>query len=359
MEHSFQLFLVTAIAMGTVEFIEKRKVVSWFGAALILAPLVRYECLAVSLPVLFFLFFSGERRKALMLLLLIAIPLVSFSLFLVHMGLAPLPASVRAKSIVVSGSGSPASILSNLLVSVKSFRGIVQVCILFPILSVLFSPERKREEKYLAGAVAASVIMHLLVGRFGWFHRYGVYIWAYSVMMVFHLYRVSLRRFRFIPAVILLVLSADYLSGYSKIVPASTNIYQQQYQMRMFVHNWLKEPVAVNDLGLVALGYDEYVLDLWGLAVPGALEGAQNSAWVDSAAIANGVNTAIVYRDEIPGIQHWTRVARMEISPPLVVCAGGGVDFLSAPWVSPDGLREMLEEFSVTLPAGINLVVFR
>jgi len=359
MEHSLQLFLVTAIAFGTVSFTEKKTVAPWFASALVLAPLVRYECLAVSLPVLFFLFCSGERKNSVLLFLLIAILLGGFSLFLVHLGLNPLPASVNAKSMVVSGSGSPASIFGNLLVSVKSFRGIAQLCTLFPLLALLLSSGRAKEEKLLAGAVAVSVVMHLFAGRSGWFHRYGVYIWAFSILMTFHLYSASMRRFRVLPALALLILSADYLSGYCRIASASSNIYQQQYQMRMFVHEWLKEPVAVNDLGLVSMGYDEYVLDLWGLAVPGALEGAQNSFWVDSAAIANGVNTAIVYRDEIRGIQHWTQVARMEISPPLVVCAAGGVDFLAAPWASPDSLRNLIEGFSLTLPAGINLTVFR
>lgn len=135
--------------------------------------------------------------------------------------------------------------------------------------------------------------------RSGWFHRYGVYMWAFSILITFQLYRNILEKQRIPAVILLLVLSADYLSGYTKITYASGNIYQQQYQMRRFVHGWLQEPVAVNDLGLVSMGYDEYVLDLWGLATPAALQGASDPAWVDSVAAVNGVNYAIVYRDEI------------------------------------------------------------
>ena len=358
MEHSLQLLLVVLIAVGISEFMENRKVSPWLAASLVAAPLIRYECLAISLPVLAFLFVAGEKKKASVLLAVTVITLGAFSLFLIHLGLDPMPASVNAKSAVVSGSGSIGSILGNLVNSVRSFRGMVQLLVLVPFIIVLFKSSRSRNDKFLAVAVVAAVVLHLLVGRSGWFHRYGVYIWAFSILMLFQLYRDLLIRYRVPAALLLLLLSADYLSGYTKIKHASGNIYQQQYQMRRFVHQWLGEPVAVNDLGLVSMGYDEYVLDLWGLATPAALQGAFNPAWVDSVARANGVNTAIVYRDEIPGVQHWTHVARMEIAPPLVVCVSGGVDFLTAPWSSSDSLRAKLYGFMETLPSGIEVTFF-
>jgi hypothetical protein len=358
MEHSLQLLLVVMTAAGLQNFMKSGRVSPVLVASLLAAPLVRYECLAVSLPVLVFLFVSGARKMSVLLFIGIVVSIGTFSLFLVHLGLDPMPASVNAKSVVVGGSGSASSVFSNLLDSVRSFRGLAQLLVLVPLVSVVFSRSRESRERMLSGAVAAAVFLHLLVGRSGWFHRYGVYIWAFSVLACFHLYKDIVRRHSLVFSAVLLALSADYLSGYTKIPAASENIYQQQYQMRRFVHGWLQEPVAVNDLGLVSMGYTHYVLDLWGLAVPAALTGAFSPLWVDSAAHANDVSTAIVYRDEIPGIQHWTSVARIEISSPLVVCVSGGVDFLSAPWVSADLLREKLVEFKKTLPEGIDLIIF-
>ncbi len=359
MEHSLQLLLVVAIAIGASNYPTNRRVPLWLAISLVAAPLVRYECLAVSLPVLVFLFAAGEKKKALILFLVLAVLLGGYSLFLVSMDLSPMPASVNAKSAVVSDSGSIASILGNLVNSLKSFRGLVQLFMLAPLVSVFFSRKRSRIEKLLAGTAMVAVILHLVVGRSGWFHRYGVYMWAFSILISFQLYRNILEKQRIPAAILLLVLSADYLSGYTKIKDASGNIYQQQYQMRRFVHDWLQEPVAVNDLGLVSMGLDEYVLDLWGLATPAALQGASDSAWVDSAAAASGVNYAIVYRDEIPGIQHWVHVARMQIAPPLVVCVSGGVDFLAAPWASADSLRVKLYDFMETVPCGIEIDIIR
>ncbi len=359
MEHSLQLLLVVAIALGVSKYPANRRVPLWLAISLVAAPLVRYECLAVSLPVLAFLFAAGDRKKALVLFLVLAVLLGGYSVFLVNMGLSPMPASVNAKSAVVSDSGSMASILGNLVNSLKSLRGLVQLFMLVPLVSLFFSKKRSRIEKLLAATAMVAVILHLVVGRSGWFHRYGVYMWAFSILITFQLYRNILEKQRIPAVILLLVLSADYLSGYTKITYASGNIYQQQYQMRRFVHGWLQEPVAVNDLGLVSMGYDEYVLDLWGLATPAALQGASDPAWVDSVAAVNGVNYAIVYRDEIPGIQHWVHVARMQIAPPLVVCVNGGVDFLAAPWASADSLRVMLYDFKETVPGGIEIDIIR
>ncbi|RKZ03552.1 hypothetical protein DRQ21_05545 [Candidatus Fermentibacteria bacterium] len=359
MEHSLQLLAVAAVVSGLKDFTEKHRISKLLAVSLVAAPLIRYECLAVSLPVLVFLFVSGERKKSVALFSVIAVLLGTFSLFLLGLGLDPLPASVAAKSAVVGDSGSISSILGNLSDSVRSFRGLVQLLVLVPLVSVFAGKNRNSGEKLLAGTVIVAVMLHMMVGRSGWFHRYGVYMWAFSILVCFHLYRDVVRRHSLVFSVVLLALSADYLSGYTKIPAASGNIYQQQYQMRRFVHNWLREPVAVNDLGLVSMGYDSYVLDLWGLATPSALTGAGDPAWVDSAASLNGVNTAIVYSDEIAGVQHWTSVARMQISPPLVVCVSGGVDFLSAPWSSADSLREKLVEFEKTLPEEIELVIFQ
>jgi hypothetical protein len=359
MEHSLQLLAVAAVVSGLKGFTEKHRISKLLAFSLVAAPLVRYECLAVSMPVLVFLYASGERKKSVALFTIVAVLLGAFSLFLLSMGLDPLPASVSAKSAVVGDSGSISSILGNLSDSVRSFRGLVQLLVLVPLALVLTDRNRKPDEKLLAGAVVLAVILHMLVGRSGWFHRYGVYMWAFSILVIFHLYRELVLRHSFVYAAILLALSADYLSGYTKIPAASQNIYQQQFQMRRFVHNWLQEPVAVNDLGLVSIGYNRYVLDLWGLATPSALAEAGDPLWVDSAASVNGVNTAIVYRDEIAGVQHWTPVARMQISPPLVVCVSGGVDFLAAPWSSADSLRAKLVEFEKSLPEGINLVIFQ
>jgi hypothetical protein len=61
-------------------------------------------------------------------------------------------------------------------------------------------------------------------------------------------------------------LSMSYVEAEAEIPLASTNIHIQQAQMARFVADYWRQPVAVNDLGLVAYRGGEYTLDLWGLA---------------------------------------------------------------------------------------------
>jgi hypothetical protein len=358
MEHSLQVLLAAASAYWLSAFAETGKRSPWLIPVLVLAPLVRYECLAISLPAMAFLFCSGEKRASSAGFALLVLFIGGFSLFLCRLNLSPLPASVFAKSSVVSGSGTASSLFANLRNSLGSFRGIAQAFVLLPLAAAVFSGRPDRRRRMLALAAITSVLLHLLVGRFGWFHRYGVYMWVFSVMICHSIYRVWLGRHRMLFALVLLAAGSSYVSGYAKTVHASSNIYRQQYQMRRFIHSWLDGPVAVNDLGLVSLGYSHYVLDMWGLATPEALTGAQDPLWVDSAAMARGVNFALVYQGRLAGMEHWTRVARMELHPPLVVCPEQGVDFLAAPWASADTLRAMAESFAKTLPDGIDFIVY-
>ena len=358
MEHSLQVLLVVVITAGAIEFKNSEKTSLLFVIALVSAPLVRYENLAISIPILGYLFFLGEKKKALLIFAFILLFLGGFSAYLVSLGLDPMPASVNAKSAVVGGSGRFVLVISNFIDSLNSIRGMAQFSLLFPLLLAFKLSVFDRGSKALALTAIVAILMHFAVGRFGWFHRYGVYMWVFSVMIVFHLFRNFILKHKYIFVLLFGVLSTNYMYGYKSIPAASTNIYQQQFQMRRFVHKWLSEPVAVNDLGLVAMDYEPYVLDLWGLATPGAINGASSPAWVDSSALANDVFVAIVYRDELPGIHHWKQVARMEISPPLVVCVSGGIDFLVAPWASSDSVKVLLTDFSNSLPDGINLVIF-
>ena len=52
MEHSLQLFLSILIIYGLVCEMENNIVTWWFLGSIVLAPLIRYECLALSLPAL-------------------------------------------------------------------------------------------------------------------------------------------------------------------------------------------------------------------------------------------------------------------------------------------------------------------
>jgi hypothetical protein len=95
MEHSLQVLLAAIIA----DSVTRRKVNILLWVSLLILPLIRYEGLAISAPVLFYLACQGRatRSKSLATGLLLAIGLLSFSAFLGSLGLGYLPSSVFAK----------------------------------------------------------------------------------------------------------------------------------------------------------------------------------------------------------------------------------------------------------------------
>src|SRR5260221_388102 len=62
MEHSLQVFFVTLIVWGLIQESRTGKAEWWLVVALVLAPLVRYECLAISAPGLVYLFVRKHRK---------------------------------------------------------------------------------------------------------------------------------------------------------------------------------------------------------------------------------------------------------------------------------------------------------
>ena len=122
MEHSLQVLIVLFVAYGLIVEVEKKEAASWFLAAVIVAPLIRYECLAISIAVVAYLLLRGYLKQGVIVIALIAIFLGAFSVFLISLGLDPFPTSVLAKSSVVESGGALHSLIANIKSSLYSER---------------------------------------------------------------------------------------------------------------------------------------------------------------------------------------------------------------------------------------------
>jgi len=125
MEHSLQVFLVTLIVWGLIQESRWGKADGWLILSLVLAPLVRYESLAISVPGLLYLFLRTHRKKALTAATILGAALCGFSAFLVHLGLGPLPESTLVKSSVVSSGGNLRLLIRHFGGSLNNPRGSV------------------------------------------------------------------------------------------------------------------------------------------------------------------------------------------------------------------------------------------
>lgn len=292
----------------------------------------------------------------------------AFTIFLMNLGLPPLPASILLKSTPISSGGNAATLWSNFKNNLGDPSGILlAVGMLFMISFALLSG-RKREERLLAGSVSLAIIMHLLVGRFGWYNRYEIYIWAGTILVMLYLGRHLLSeslgnravlKFAIIGALWTAIICAPYVKGLTTIRLASNNIYEQQYQMHRFTADYYKKPVAVNDIGYISYRNDNYVLDLWGLASREAQNLKKNnekSEWMNELCQSHNVRLAMIYEKWFKKIPtNWQKLGEFHLGRKKITPADSVVSLFALNDNDGEQLYALLKTFKTTLPHGVAL----
>lgn len=366
MEHSLQVLVVTAILIGLLVELESGRVPKWLGAAIVAAPLIRYEDLVIAAPALLFLAARRHRVAAFASGAAIALLVGGFSWFLIHLGLSPIPASVKAKSAVASSVGHVRPLIANLQQSLLGARGMALAVGVALLVCVAFSRRRSNGERWLAATIALGVLGHLVGGAYGWYSRYEIYIWSTMLLANLYLYRESLSRawageprgMLATGVAGLLLICPPYLHSLFTTPLASNNIYGQQYQMHRFAVDYLHGPVAVNDIGYVSFGNPDYVLDVYGLASAAAMEAkraGRGEAWMAEAVRTHGVRLAMIYdkADWVPKAPpEWIKLGELRLERPRITPAVNKVSFYATDFADRDALLRLLQEFQKTLPGG-------
>jgi hypothetical protein len=350
MEHSLQALLVAAIVRlhfdAAPDALAHAAMPSpWrdrlLGAALVLLVLVRYEGLAISLPFIAYLFVQGQRRLALVTLAVTVGILGLFSYELNRHGLGYLPSSIYAKS----SHGSLQATWANIQTNMAQYSLMLGVA---GCLAVYFA------WRDWAFAVLLLVVtaLHFSFGHAGWFGRYEVY---YLMFMALVLARALLDISPW--AVLALAGVPFYLQALwqptLQTPLAASNVFHQQVQMAHIARQ-MGEPVAVNDLGLVALRSGQYVLDLAGLGSIDALVMRSRLAidgdegWparlIDRS--STPVRYAMVYEAWFPKFgQQWEKVGEMHLLQERITPASDVVAFFAKDKATASKLRRVLDDF--------------
>ncbi len=371
MEHSLQLLTVLLIAYGL--FIENKedKIEWWLLAAIIVAPLIRYECMAISFAAIFYLVMHRYFKPAGITLLFLAVFLGGFSIFLTSLGLDAFPNSVIAKSSVVQSGGALGGFVSNLMGSLNNRQGVILFVGVLVLLFYVFWGKDDIKRKSLAVVTIFAVFLHFIAGRYGWYHRYEIYVLAFEVVVILYLFLPLITKDLFgsnktnfnlftaisFAGVVAVVVGAPYIHALFSIPIASNNIYEQQYQMHRFVVDYYKKPVAVNDLGYVSYKNSNYVLDLWGLGSQKALRSRINSGnanWMQDLIDEANVSLVMIYDDWFNNIpDEWIKIGELLLGKKRITPARSTVSFYST---NKDAYQEILSKmilFSKTLPSDV------
>lgn len=343
MEHCLQVLLVVVIARAVLDREFRGTAMPLLGYAAIAAlPLVRYEGLAVSMPVLLYLLIKGERARPVLCGALIVAVVAGFSLFLQHIGVGWLPSSVIAKS---DTSGLKSVVLN----AINQFEKYGWLIVALLVMCAFFI--RRRALVMMLVTVTA---LHVLAGKNGWYGRYEIY-WLSFVGVFFLYWAITQLRERAIAVIFgLLPLAFAPLVYTTLSTPlAARAIHNQQYPMAM-IAKALDAPVAVNDLGLVALNSNHYVLDLWGLGSLEALKmrKADNGAgWIKTMMDSKHARYAFVYDEWFPERPaNWVKVADVQLTVPKIAAAFDSVAMYATDSESAQKLETTLKAYQAAHP---------
>ncbi len=363
LEHSLQVMLTSLVVLGLILEARTGQVRPWLVAVIALGPLLRYESLAISLAAVLYLFLRGRRRCRSFASILTLVPVALFSVFLVHLGLNPLPASILLKAPMFASSDFVPGILSNLRTTLRDPTGVLLAVGALWMLSIAVFSSRGPAEKALAGSVALAVALHAGIGRYGAYHRWELYVVTAALLTLLYLGRRAISEtvgsrstllVTTIAALWCVVLGGRYLFGLATLPVAANNIYEQQYQMHRFIVEFERKAVAVNDLGFVSFGNRHYKLDLFGLGSPSLLarpDSMSVSEWMEQNVPRHGIETAMLYEEWYPDLpKAWRKVGELHLSRPRITPAFDRVSFYATSEAAYPSVRVRVEAFRRTLP---------
>ena len=287
MEHGLQVLAAIACATGICRVLSGRPLPPWSIVAAAVAPMLRYEDLALTAAIAITLYGLNRRRASALLVLVSILPLAAFSVFLHSRGLPLLPLSVLVKGSAAGAHNNFAFTAVHTL-GAGIYHALVEptrwpILALFAMLAgaARKSPDPSRRFALAGAAIATG--LHLLIGRFGWLHRYEVYALVFAAVIVLRL----MQEYP-LPRLGWYVLGfVALVTPYAEAIPESAlsaeDVYGQQYQLHRFANDYYWGNVGVLDLGKISyhLAPGRYVLDLGGLAsVEAARQTVKSDAWV-------------------------------------------------------------------------------
>jgi hypothetical protein len=375
MEHTLQiaavLWLLDRVRAAEEEASLRARTLGSLAAASALAAAARYESLFLIAPAAILLWRDGRRRAAVVAVVAGVLPLAVYGAVSVAHGWPPLPNSLLLKRAAFAGGGV-AGVLDPLgghaLRTLAEAPHLLVLLAAVLVLSALL-PAPPAVRRWDAIFVTAT-FLHLQLAAIGWLFRYEAYLVAVGVVLVArHLADAPVTtahpgRERAALALALCVAAPPVVTraveALAQTPRAVKNIYEQQYQMGLFLHGLpAGSTVMANDIGAIAYLADVRLIDLYGLATQETAR-ARREGRVDRELLARLAAPAapaavVIYRswfaDAIP--PDWIQVGTWKV-PEEVVVADRTVTFYATRPAEAALLARALQAFQAHLPPSVS-----
>jgi hypothetical protein len=216
----------------------------------------------------------------------------------------------------------------------------------------------------------------------GWFFRYEAYLMAlgvtaiaiggYDLIPEAFVFKSGKGNFIYktvISILLFIIILPFVLRAFTPLLvpPASKNIYEQQYQMGLFVKNYLNDVnIAANDIGMVNFYSNNNVVDLWGLANIEVgtykIRKEYDTQKIFDIVKQNNVKVAILYEhwfDQYGGLPpQWVKIGEWTMTDYNLVCGAETVAFYSINPEDANNFRKKLKDFSTQLPKSVSYKMY-
>lgn len=389
MEHAMHVFLVEMVLYAAWRHLaaarSSRADVAILLALCALATAARYESLFVVAPVAALLVLRRKPAVGVGMVAAAFAPVVGFGLYAVACGRPFLPVSLLLKAQV--GPEAVVRGICGLYCGIAP--EVIHVYLAVGLLLVVAAmPKTDKSLSALSLALAVSIVGHGVFAHFGWLYRYE----AYLVCACFTLLPAAVAKF--VPdrlvhgaagpadgdsagvlirkiAVLMLCLGVafpfaarGFKANYDTVL-AQREIFGQQMQMARIVASLpaeLKGPVAVSDLGCMAMFSGVHVLDIWGLGSPDVAEIVRSRKVPQDGFAGLFARHRVRYVAIYDGWYDLKRlspdirvVAKLSMSGPRVICAGDTVLLGVTDAADAAPFAACLRDYAPRLPPGVTL----
>ncbi len=382
MEHLLQILITTsAVYLAAVlledpsfRFSQKTALIMLILSSLV--TMIRYEGLFVILIICILFLLRHRFLYAVFLGTMGLLPIVIFGLISLRMGWYFLP-----NSLMIKGSWPEFASFQEALLALGSRIGLLLTsaphlvflaALVFAVFHYKYTNDRTfwNRSTIMATIFVGSTILHLSFAGVGWFYRYEAYLVAIGILTLGLAARfdipgsfekISLLRAK--PTALLMILCLVTLllrgvSAVSSIPLATANIFQQQYQMGLFLQKYYTgAKVAANDIGIISLNGNIHLLDLVGLADMETAKARRadiyNSEFIYRLAQSRDIEIAMVFDswfESSGGIpKQWYMAGKWRI-PNNIICGDDTVTFYSVRPSGREKLVKSLRDFAKQMP---------
>jgi hypothetical protein len=342
---------------------------------------IRYEGIVLVALAGFLLFLADRTLEAVKLLLISSLPILLFGFYSMYHGSYFMPNSVLLKTGAprLNGDGLfnffTNDIFYRLSLSRIAFNmaAVQRLMLILPLTYLLFRDfiRKDTQYRYMLILLTFSLVIHLFLTGKGRFPRYEAYLVANGVILTGTLFaRYGRDRLKTVwynsrwvaifaglfLAMPIIMRSKDALTLVNQ---ASVNIFQQQYQMGLFLGKYYHDcPVAFNDIGAASYFTTGRKLDLWGLGnfevTQSIKEDFYTGDFLNWLSRKDSIKIAVVFEKYFPPkvFHDWRKVGSWKISN-NVICADDSVSFFALQVSEEALLRKNLKAYESRLPKGV------